>query len=83
MNKKIPIRIIVVLSFAVAEPMSIGFLAPTPRHNIKRMHTPISSNTQSDLTFPGSNIDDDGPTITLTFHDKGHYHQSIFKTIQD
>jgi hypothetical protein len=31
MNKKIPIRIIVVvLSFAVAEPMSIGFLAPTP-----------------------------------------------------
>jgi hypothetical protein len=31
MNKKIPIRIIVVLSFAVAEPMSIGFLAPTPQ----------------------------------------------------
>jgi hypothetical protein len=31
MNKKIPIRIIVVvLSFAAAEPMSIGFLAPTP-----------------------------------------------------
>jgi hypothetical protein len=30
MNKKISIRIIVVLSFAVAEPMSIGFLAPTP-----------------------------------------------------
>lgn len=41
------------------------------------MHTPISRNTQSDLTFSGSNIDDDGPTTTLTFHDKRHCHQYI------
>jgi hypothetical protein len=36
---KIPIRIIVVLSFAVAEPMSIGLLAPTPplKHSSTRV----------------------------------------------
>jgi hypothetical protein len=58
--------------------MSIGFLAPTPppQHQAYA-YTPISRNTQSDFTFSGSNIDDDGPTTTLTFHDKRHCHQYI------
>jgi hypothetical protein len=81
MNKKIPIRIIAVLSFAVAASMGISFLAPTlpPQHQAYAFNF-NNQQFQSSLTIPGSNADDDEPTTTLTFHDKDIV-TSIFKTI--
>lgn len=74
MNEKmIPIGMMIVLSFAVAVFIGIGFLIrqrnPAYAYNYYQ-------NAQSDLTFPGSNAGDE-PTTSLILHDKGHCHQYI------
>jgi len=74
MNKKmIPTGMMVILSFAVAVPMGIGFLV-RQRHEAYAYNN--QHNAQSDLTFPGSNAGDE-PATSLTSHDKGHCYQYI------
>ena len=73
MNEKmIPIGMMVILSFAVAVSMGIGFLV-RQRHQAYAYNN--QQNAQSDLTFPGSNAGDE-PATSLTSH-KRHCHHYI------
>jgi hypothetical protein len=72
MNKKmIPTGMMVVLSFAVAISIGIGFLIR--QRNLAYAYN-NQQNAQSGLTFPGSNAGDES-TTSLTLHHKGHCHQ--------
>jgi hypothetical protein len=60
MNEKmIPIGMMVILSFAVAVSMGIGFLV-RQRHQAYAYNN--QQNAQSDLTFPGSNAGNEPAT---------------------